>query len=725
MTEAANSVERPKKYRRVKTPTMIQMEATECGAVALGIVMGYYGKFVPIEELRIACSISRNGSNAYNMTLAAANYQLDAKGYSLDLPALYEIELPAILYWKFDHFVVLEGFGRDCVYINDPATGPRTISYDDLNQSFTGVAIVVLPTKEFIKSGKPPSVLKALWKRSKNVKLPLLYATLVGLCIVVPNLAFPAFTQVFIDQVFINHRFDWQYGLIVGMALAIVGSSLLSYLQGMVLNRLQTRMSMQFASDSFWHMLRLPMSFYLQRYPGEIAYRLTLNDSISHAIAGALAPNLINVCFVLIYGIAILYYDAVIGLTAMAVLAISLLCMRLVYRSRTDAYARYEADIGKSTAYSLGALQNIETIKASGLEIKFFSTWTGYFTKVVNTLQEVGKRDITLNVITPLLSSLAFLVLVGVGGWRIMHGQLTIGMFLAVQILLNYFTGPVIRLAGFNQSLQLLGVDMARLDDLMQQKIDPIYTQPQTTTGTTKLTGHVEVQGVSFKFSPLDEFVVSDITFSLHPGKSVALVGPTGCGKSTIAKIIAGLLTPSEGSILFDGIPRNQIPRQRMVQSLSLVEQETFLFNGTLKDNLTLLDATVEPANIYRATQDACIHDDIISRIGGYDLEVQENGGNLSGGEKQRIEIARALIKNPSILVMDEATSALDSTTEEKILQNIRRRGCALLLITHRLSTISKCDEIIVIDQGKIVARGSHEELKSLPGLYHTLLESH
>lgn len=713
-------------YHRIKTPTMIQMEATECGAVALGIILAYYGKHLTIEELRNACGVSRDGSNAFKMTEAAEKYGLEAKGYSLDLQHLYLIDVPVILFWKFEHFVVLEGFDKNKVYINDPATGPRTITYEDLDQSFTGVVLTFKPTKAFVKSGKPASLFDSLYERINNVKKPLFYVILVGNCMLVPNLALPALTQVFIDQVLINHSLTWEKGIIIGLLLASIGSAILTYLQGRVLNRLHTTLSMRYATNTFWHMLRLPMSFYTQRYPGEIAYRLGLNETISQTITGRLASTMLNILFIFVYGIAIFYYDVVIASIAFLMILLNFFLLRYVYRTRQDAYARYQADYGKSTAFSLGGLKSIETIKACGMESKFFSTWAGYYTKILSSLQEVGKKDILLSVLSPLLNSLITFALIGIGVWRIINGHLTVGMFIALQILLSYLTTPVMQLMAFSQSLQLLKVDMARLDDILKSPLDPLFLSKIESIQHhhTKLKGDVELRDITFGYNSLAPPILTNISFSLHPGKSIALVGPTGCGKSTVAKIIAGLLYPWKGQLLMDGHLRSILPRELITNSLSLVEQEPFLFNATVKENITFLDPQVNQEEMIRATKDACIHEEILSRAGGYDLEIEENGANLSVGQMQRLEIARALLKNPSILIMDETTSAVDSITEKKIIKNILQRGCALLIIAHRLSTIRDCDEILVLESGKIVALGTHDSLKAKPGIYQDLVNT-
>lgn len=716
------------RYRRVKTPTIIQMEATECGAVSLGIILAYYGKYLSIEQLRLVCGVSRDGSNAFSLVQGAKKFGLEAYGYSVEVETLLEMDFPAILFWKFEHFLVLEGFSKDKVYINDPATGPRTISYDDLDQAFTGVVIILHPTAAFVKSGRPPSLWKALYKRVKDVKIPLFYIALTGIGMVIPNLAFPAFTKVFIDQVIVNNNLSWQNGIVFGLLIAIIGNAILTALQGKVLYRLQTRLSMRFSSDSLWHMLRLPISFYTQRYPGEIAYRMVLNDNVSRTLTGSLASTAVNVMFVFIYGVAMLYYDVLITLVAIGVIVLHLFLMKTFYRARTDTYTRFQSDLGKSISYSLGGLENIETIKATGMEYKFFSTWAGYYTKVVNVLQEVGKKSVPLSVLSPLLDALTMIVLIGIGGWKIIQGQMTIGMFVALQILLRNFMNPILQLVDFGQTIQFLKVDMARLDDIMSYPLDPVFKDKLPSeveeTDLTKLEGNVELRNVTFGFSRMDPAIIKEINFSLHPGKSIALVGSTGCGKSTIAKILGGLYEPWSGEIYLDGTLRDQVTREKIVNSLALVEQEPFLFQGTVRENLTLFDPTVAEENVFRAAKDACIHDEILARTGGYDMEVEENGANLSGGQKQRFEIARGLVKNPSILILDESTSALDSETETELIKNIRRRGCALLMIAHRLSTIRNCDEIMVMDKGQIVATGTHEELKLIPGLYRNLIES-
>jgi ABC-type bacteriocin/lantibiotic exporter with double-glycine peptidase domain len=519
---------------------------------------------------------------------------------------------------------------------------------------------------------------------------------------------------------------SWGFYLFSAMAFSILISSLLQWYQQKVLVRLYIKLSTRFACETFWHMLRLPVSFYNQRYPGEIAYRMVLNDFVSRNATNSLVPALLNILMVLFYGIAMFYYDPVIATIAIVASILNILMLRRVTRSRKDAYGKFQVDMGRSTSYSLGIINNIETIKATGLEFKFFPNWAGYYTKVVNNLQEIGNKNVFLSAAGPLISSLTTAAFIGIGGWRIINGQLTVGMFIALQILMRLFMSPISQLLQLSQSFQFLKVDLARLDDIMNHPTDPLLEQNKAPIEefTHKIEGFAELKNVDFGYSPLEEPLLKNINFTLHPGKRIALVGATGCGKSTIAKLLAGIFYPRHGEVLFDGKPRAEIPRHILTSSLAFVEQEPFLFSGTIRENITLMDSTIKQEDVINAAKDACIHEDIMARKGGYDLMLEENGLNLSGGQRQRLEIARGLVKNPTILILDESTSALDSETEIQIIKNINRRGCAVLMIAHRLSSIRNCDEIYVLDKGHVVDVGTHNQLKKSSMIYKTLVES-
>lgn len=720
-------------YARVRTPTVIQMEAVECGAACLCMILGYYDKFVTLEELRIACGVSRDGVNALSILKAATAFGLNCDGYSLELEDLYDMPLPIILYWNFEHFVVIEGFSRDYVFINDPATGPMKISYEELDSAFTGLVLTFEPSPTFIKSGKPPSIIKQFYKRILNVKTPLFFAFLTGLCLVVPKLCLSAFTQIFIDDILIGHIFSWENWFLFSMALIVVLTFIFSYLQQWALSRLFMKLSIVFSSDFLWHILRLPLSFYHQRYSGEIANRMILNDTIAYTLAKEIALIVVDAMVVIFFGIAMFYYDYLIASIGIITMLGNIALMNYLYRSRLDAYAYYQQTLGKSIAYSMGALRSIETIKSASVEHKLFSRWIGYYTKTINALQELGTKDVISGVISPLLGTLTTVAILGVGAWRVMEGYLTIGMLMALKILMHNFTDPIVRLVNFSQTAQLVQMDIARLDDVLKNPLDPNLLKeeknterklPKILSSSPKLRGYLEIKDLSFGFNPLADPVVSQVSLNIGQGSMIALVGPTGCGKSTLVKLISGLEVPWEGQILLDHMPREELPRHLITNSLAVIEQDTSIFTGSVKDNIIAFEPFADQHDMIQAAKDACIHDEIMLRQGGYDLKLEWGGSNLSAGQRQRIGIAQALVRQPTILILDEATSTIDSETEDRIFKNIRRRGCTCIIIAHRLSTIMGCDKIIVLEKGRIIQQGTHEELINTQGLYKSLAES-
>lgn len=721
--EKTNLASHVPKFWRKRTPTVIQMEAVECGAASLSIILSHYGKYVPLEELRFKCGVSRDGSNSLNLVRAAREYGLEAAGYKMEIEALCEITEPVILFWEFNHFLVLEGFGKDRVYLNDPGMGPRWITYEDLDRSYTGIVLEFAPGPDFKKSGAPPKLLPALYRRLKSSQSSLYFLVLTGVCLLLPGIAVPAFTKMFVDDILISNNTTWELPFLLSMLFAALMSAVLTGLQKRFLNRLNTRLSIKFSSDFLWHILRLPLTFYSQRYSGEIAYRMTLNQQVSQVLTGALATTVIDLFLIIFYALIMLNYSVLIASIGISAALINLGMMLLISRSRRDAYSRMQQDIGKSFGYSIGALQHIEAIKASGTESNFFSQWAGYYAKTINAMQDIGKKDAILSVFPSFLRVVSVATLLSVGAWSIMKGELTAGALMALQTLLLTFLTPVNRFVNFGQLIQAMKINIERLDDVLKNPIDSSYKKRDGEPSTAlKLEGHLEFRNVTFGYSLLAPPLIEKLNFTLYPGKRIALVGPTGSGKSTIAKLATALYQPWEGEILYDGKPHNALPAELLHRSLASVDQEIFLFQGTIRENLTLWDTTVPEETLIHAARDACIHEQILLHKGGYDAPLIEGGRNVSGGERQRLEIARALLFNPSILIMDEATSNLDSETEKTINDCIRRRGCSAVMIAHRLSTIQNCDEIIVLDKGKVVQRGTHEELKAEEGLYQKLI---
>ncbi len=720
-----------KPVARQKTPTVLQMEAVECGAAALSMMLGHYGRYAPLAELRQACGVSRDGVTAANILKAARNYGLDAKGFKKSIENLKQVETPFVVFWNFNHFLVVEGFDAKHVYLNDPAVGPRKVTHDEFDQGYTGILLTFEPGDGFEKGGHRASALRGLRHRLSGSLVALLFCGITGFLLVLPTLALPAFSRVFIDNVLLAKRLDWLPYVLLGMGLTVVVQALLTALQLRYLRALRVKLSVGMASRFVWHVLRLPAGFYAQRFAGEISDRISLNDSVANVLSGRLTTTAISLVMIVFYAIAMLQYDIPLTLIVVGFAAINVIVLQWVARTRTDANRRLIQEYGKASGVSIAGLQSIETLKASGIESDFFARWSGYYTKAINAQQQLGLTNRLLGLLPSLLTTLTALSLLVFGGWRVINGSLSIGMLVAFQLLMQSFQGPVNNLVRFANTLQTLQGNLERLDDVLENDVDEVFDQSGTgdwngeAAGSSfRLTGAVDITNLSFSYSPLDAPLIDNFNLSIKPGQRVAFVGGSGSGKSTLVRVIAGLYQPRSGEIRFDGKLDQEIPRAVITHSLAMVEQDILLFEGSVRENLTLWDATIEASQLRQACQDAAIEETILSMPYGYDAKLLEGGQNLSGGQRQRLEIARALVNNPSILIMDEATSALDSETEKVIDQNLRRRGCTCLIVAHRLSTIRDADEIIVLDRGQVVQRGTHDELWSQPGHYATLIQS-
>ncbi len=711
--------------KRVKTPTVIQMEAVECGAACLAIILEYFGRHVPLAQLRLDCGVSRDGSNALNMIKAAAGYGLSGKGFRKTADELRSIQVPFVVLWEGNHFLVVEGFSKDKVFLNDPALGPRTVTHEEFAQSYFDIALVFEKTKDFKKGGLAEPLWLGIYKRVKNVRMALFYIFLAGVCLLLPGLALPAFIRIFVDNVLVQYSSGPASLLMGGILLMAALGGLLIWLQSYFLSRLKSRLDIQFSSHFLWHLLRLPVSFYTQRYAGEIAFRTTLNEKVASQLTGGLATTFIDLLLIIFYGIVMLSYDLFLGGIAFLAALVNSVVFYWIQKSRTDSYARLQQETGKWLSSALGALQQMETIKATGLESDFFARFGGFYAKTINAEQEISKKDAFLSVVPTATQAFALAIVLIFGSLKVMDGKLSFGMLISIQTLLLAFLTPITRFVNFGQTLQQIKTDLGRLDDVLKYKIDPVYSYSRENEGeANKLEGTVEFRNVTFGYSRLAEPLLKNFSFKIKPGQRLALVGPSGSGKSTIAKLASGLFLPWEGEILFDGKSLKEIPASTFYQSFGYVDQQIFLFSGTVKNNITLWNRAVSEDIVIQAAMDAGIHEEIMLRPSGYENVLLEHGRNLSGGQRQRLEIARALLYSPSVLIMDEATSALDSETEKTISENIQRRGCSAIIVAHRLSTIRDCDEIIVLDKGEVVQRGAHDELIRHPGLYLDLMES-
>ena len=714
--------------KAVRSPTVLQMEAVECGAAALAIVLAHFGRWVPLEELRIACGVSRDGSKASNMVKAARQYGLEAKGFKHEPKTLRTIQPPAILHWNFNHFVVLDGFHKGRVRLNDPAMGPRDVSEEELDQAFTGVVITFKPAAGFERQGEPPRLLPALRRRLAGSQAGLLFVLLAGLALVIPGLAVPVFSKVFVDSVLLEGRQDWLRPLLLAMALVALILGALTWLQQAYLLRLETRMAVGGSSRFLWHVLRLPVEFFSQRYSGDISARVGINDRVAQLLSRDLATNVLGALMVVFFAAVLFRYDPVLTGIGIAIAALNVAALRFVSRKRVDGNRRFLQDQGKMMGTALGGLQTIETLKATGSESDLFARWAGYQAKVVNARQDLERYTQLLDAVPPLLFAINTALILGIGGLRVMNGTLSLGGLVAFQILMTSFMGPINRLVSLGGRLQMVEGDMNRLDDVLRYRVDEsaglAVDEAVPSDEPVKLAGHLELRDVSFGYSRLDPPLIEGLNLTVKPGARIALVGGSGSGKSTVARLVTGLHKPWSGEILFDGRSRSEIPPRVLANSVASVDQSLFLFEGTVRENLTLWDSTIPLPEVVAAARDASIHEEIASRPGGYDSPVEEGGANWSGGQRQRLEIARALVGRPSILVLDEATSALDPTTEHLIDAALRRRGCTCLIVAHRLSTIRDADEILVLDKGKVVQRGTHDELKGVDGPYARLIEA-
>lgn len=708
---------------RVRTPTRLQMEATECGAAALAIVLEHHGSYVPLSQVRIECGVSRDGSKAGNMLRAARRYGLRARGFRKEPDELRQLPLPMIVHWNLNHFVVVEGFGTQGVFLNDPATGPRTVTHAEFGQSFTGVVLTLEPSDDFVETGKRPALLPALLARAKGGGVALTFVIFAGLLLVLPGLLIPVFGKVFVDSVLVGGKRDWLFGLLIGMALTGVLRAVLTGLQRGALLRLVTKLSVSTASSFMWHVLRLPVPFFFARSPGELASRVRLNDSVAALLSGRLSAVVLDLLLVAFYGAAMAYFDVWLTAIGIATAILHLTLLKFAERTRTDLSRRVTQEAGKLQGVAAGGLQMIETIKATGAEADFFAQWAGHQAKLVNAQQTLARRESGLAIAASALTRINSVLVLGLGALRVMDGHMTLGTLVAFQSLMTSFIGPIESLAAFGASLQELRGSVERLDDVLSHEPDPSTAKPsQAASEHRRLNGELQLAGVSFSYLPYSPPLVEALDLHIAPGERVALIGGTGSGKSTVAKLVTGLYTPQAGHVLFDGVPRGELAASALHRSVALVDQEITLFEGSVRDNLTLWDDTVPEADVVQAAKDACIHDDIARLQGGYEAKLTEGGFNFSGGQRQRLEIARALVRQPALLVLDEATSALDAETERRVDENLRRRGVSCLIIAHRLSTIRDCDEIIVLEHGRAVQRGSHEQLMAEPGLYRALI---
>lgn len=698
------------------------MEAVECGAASLAMVLAYHGRYVPLEELRVACGVSRDGSNAFNLAKAARQYGLEAKAFKREMDKLRTSHFPAIIFWNFNHFLVVDGTEGDGFRVNDPAVGRRLVSDDEMDAGFTGVVIELKPGPQFTPGGERPNLLASLRERLRGSEQAVLFAFVAGLALVVPGLVVPTFAKMFIDQVLVGKLEYWLRPLLLGMGITALLRAALVWLQQYYLVRLETKLSITTSSRFLWHVMRLPVEFYAQRYAGEISWRAGLNDEVARFMSRRLASTAIDAMMIVFFGALMMSYDVVLTLIAFMAVGVLAGATLFVNRLRIEGNMRVLQEEGKATGTLMAGLSAIETLKASAMESDFFARWAGHQSKYLVAEQSLARTTALFLVVPPLTIAITNAFVLLLGAQRVMQGEFTLGTLVAYQTLLASFIGPVNSFVNLAGEVQEMHGKMARIDDAMRYPADAGDSAEAANTTVERLNGHLELRNITFGYSRNAAPLLQDFSLLLTPGSRVALVGPSGCGKSTVTRLITSLYAPWTGEVLLAGEPASTWSRSTRAASVAMVDQDISMFAGTVRDNLTLWDVTAPSDAIITACKDACIHEDIMARPGGLDATVDEGGANFSGGQRQRLELARALVSNPSVLVLDEATSALDAVTEHQIDRNLRRRGCTCVIVAHRLSTIRDADEIIVLDRGRVVQRGSHEALMQVEdGLYFTL----
>lgn len=710
---------------RRKTPVFMQMEATECGAASLGSILAYHGVHQTLEQLRKACDISRDGSNALSLVNVAKSFRLAGQGVRADLDNLTErVVFPAIIFWKFNHFLVLEGVDtrKGLYFLNDPGQGRRTVTREEFDNSFTGIALNFTREKDFKPLGAPPKMHNSLAKRLSGETKNLLYLTLITLIVSVVGLVVPVFSKIFIDDVLIRGLDSLMRPLLLAMVVTFVVQTVLLSVQYRILALLNLKMALTSSARFMKHLLGLPLLFFAQRYVGDLADRIASNDRIAQTLANSVAINFINLLTSVIYGSILLFYNYQLALISILMVSLNFLVLGALNERRVNANKSFLKEKANLLGVSMNGLNAISTLKANGIESVFFKRWSGIQAHMIRAKQTLNIYSYILVLTPALLSGLSVCVIILVGSRQIIDGALTVGGLIAFQGLAQQFAGPISNLVSFGAELQQLKGDLDRLDDVLSYRQEE-RTAPARLEGPSRLYGKLEVADLSFGYRREGALVLEDINFTVEPGNSVAIVGSSGSGKSTLLKLLSRLHEPRAGRILYDEKEAGDIDPLTFGRSVSMVSQEIILFEGTVRDNLTLWDKTIEDVKLGEALADVGLLKVINKLPGNYNYQIKEDGRNFSGGQRQCLEIARALVTNPSLLILDEATSALDTLVEQEVIAGIKRRCCSLVIVAHRLSTVRDADQILVLEKGKIVQCGNHEQLfADQDGPYHKLV---
>lgn len=710
-----------------KVPVVMQMESVECGAAALAMILAYYDKWIPLEQVRADCGISRDGSNAKNILKAARNYGLKAQGFRYEIDTLRKnASFPCIIFWEFNHFVVLDGFKGNKAVLNDPARGNYTVSMEVFDEAFTGVCMQFEPAEDFKPEGKQKSVLSFAKKRLVGTGVAVAFVVLTSIISSLTGLINPVFSRIFTDRLLTGKNPDWFIPFIIALSIFSLVEIIIAWINTVYSLRINGKLAVIGSTSYMWKVLRLPMEFFSQRMAGDIQGRMELNASIANTLVNTFAPLVLNAAMTVFYFVVMIRYSVVLTVIGLGNIIINTLVGRLISKKRMNITRLQMRDAAKLSSTTFAGIEMIETIKSSGAENGFFEKWAGYQASVNTQTVKYEKLNQALGMVPSLVSSAANIAVLMIGVWLTLQGEFTVGMITAFQGFLGSFISPAMTLISTGQSIDEMRTEMERIEDVMEYPTDVSYSEDELDEDAeySKLTGNVEIKGLTFGYSKLTDPLIKDFNLSLKQGSRVALVGPSGCGKSTISKLISGLYQPWAGEILFDGKKMADIDRSVFTGSLAVVDQDIILFQDSIASNIKMWDNSIEDFEMIMAARDASLHEDIMQRDGGYNYKILEGGKDFSGGQRQRMEIARVLAQDPTIIILDEATSALDAKTEYEVVKSIKDRGITCIVVAHRLSTIRDCDEIIVMDHGDVVERGTHDELYALDGLYRQLVSN-
>ena len=718
-------IKRPLTKGVAKVPVVMQMEALECGAASLAMICAYYNKWIPLEQIRVDCGVSRDGANAKNLLVAARSYGFTAKGYRYEPDDLKKNgKFPCIIHWNFNHFVVLDGFKGKKAVINDPAKGNYTVSMETFDKSFTGICLMFEPNENFVPSGKRKSVLSFAVKRLSGAKVAVVFVVFMTLIAALIGVITPAFSRIFMDRLLTHENPDWFYPFLVSLSAMSALQLVISALETYYSNRINGKLATVGSSTFMWKVLHLPMEFFSQRLAGDIQGRQGSNAGIANSVVNTFAPLALNAIMMVFYLVVMIRYSWILTLVGLSSLVINAWMSRIISKKRVNITRVSMRDAGKLAGATVAGVEMIETIKASGAENGFFERWAGYQASVNAQKVKYAKINQYLGMIPSVVSTITGIVVLTLGVWFAMEGTFTVGMIMAFQGVLSSFSAPATTFISAGQTIQEMRTQMERVEDVMEYREDDCYKTEVKEENFSKLKGTIELKNVTFGYSRLSEPVIRDFSLTVKPGQRVALVGTSGCGKSTISKLVSGLYQPWSGEILYDGKHLSEIDRDVFTGSLAVVDQEITLFEGTISDNIKMWDNSIEDFEMILAARDAQLHEEIMHRDGGYNYRIAEGGKDFSGGQRQRLEIARVLAQDPSIIILDEATSALDAKTEYDLVKAVKDRGITCIVVAHRLSTIRDCDEIIVLDHGVAVERGTHEELYAKGGKYTQLVSN-